>query len=103
MNLKELHELARYNKDFDDFKAKIDEKFNGTPTTVVDKTEYKLVKNLGLADVIGRLSFKEIEMLVQLKHCDDSDYGNDEKRCAELIEATRNKVGYTKDDVKDYL
>lgn len=55
MNLKELHELARYNKDFDDFKAKIDEKFNGTPTTVVDKTEYKLVKNLGLADVGKRI------------------------------------------------
>lgn len=55
---------------------------------------------LNLSAVIGRLSFKEIEMLVQLKHYDDSDYGNDGKRCAELIEATRNKVGYTKEDVK---
>ena len=60
-------------------------------------------KALSLLGVIGRLSFKEIEMLVQLKHFDDSDYGNDDKRCAELIEATRNKVGYTKDDVKVYL
>ena len=58
---------------------------------------------LDLFGVIGRLSFKEIEMLVQLKHYDDSDYGNNEKRCSELIEATRNKVGYTKDDVKAYL
>jgi hypothetical protein len=58
---------------------------------------------LDLLGVIGRFSFKEIEMLVQLKHYDDSDYGNDEKKCAELIEATRNKVGYTKDDVKAYL
>ena len=51
----------------------------------------------------GTLDFKEIEMLVQLKHSDDWEYGNDEKRCAELIEETRNKVGYTKDDVKAYL
>ena len=58
---------------------------------------------LDLFGVICRLSFKEIEMLVQLKHYDDSDYGNNEKKCAELIEATRNKVGYTKDDVKAYL
>ena len=58
---------------------------------------------LDLLGVIGRLSFKEIEMLVQLKHSDDWEYGNDEKRCAELIEATRSKVGYTKDDVKSYL
>lgn len=58
---------------------------------------------MDLLNVIGGLSFKEIEMLVQLKHYDDSDYGNDEKRCAELIEATRNKIGYTKDDVKAYL
>lgn len=56
-----------------------------------------------LLDVVSKLSFREIEMLVQLNHYDDSDYGNDEKRCAELIEATRNKVGYTKDDVKKYL
>ena len=58
---------------------------------------------LDLLGVIGRLSFQEIEMLVQLKHYDDSDYGNDEKRCAELIEATRNKIGYTKNDVTAYL
>lgn len=56
-----------------------------------------------LLGVIGRLSFEEIEMLVKLKHYDDSSYGNDEKRCDELIEATRNKVGYTKHDVKSYL
>jgi hypothetical protein len=58
---------------------------------------------LDLFGVIGKLSFKEIEMLVKLNHSDDSDYGNDKKRCAELIEATRNKVGYTKDDIEAYL
>ena len=58
---------------------------------------------LRLFGVIGRLSFREIEMLVQLKHSEDWEYGNDEKRCKELIEATRNRIGYTEADVKDYL
>ena len=58
---------------------------------------------LDLLGVIGRLSFKEIEMLVQLKHYDDWEYGNDENRCKELVEETRNKIGYTEDDVKAYL
>lgn len=56
-----------------------------------------------LLGVVGRLSFKEIEALVQLKHSDDWEYGNDEKRCKELVEATRNKIGYTEADVKKYL
>ncbi len=58
---------------------------------------------LDLLGVIGRLSFKEIEMLVQLNHSDDWEYGNNEKRCKELVEATRNKIGYTEADVKAYL
>ena len=58
---------------------------------------------LRLFSVIGRLSFREIEMLVQLKHSEDWEYGNDEKRCKELIEATRNRIGYTEADVKAYL
>lgn len=58
---------------------------------------------LDLLGVIGRISFKEIEALVQLKHSDDWEYGNDEKRCRELVEATRNKIGYTEADVKAYL
>lgn len=58
---------------------------------------------LRLFDVIGRLSFREIEVLVQLKHSEDWEYGNDEKRCKELIEATRNRIGYTEADVKAYL
>lgn len=58
---------------------------------------------LRLFGVIGRLSFKEIEALVQLKHSDDWEYGNDEKRCKELVEATRNKIGYTESDVKACL
>ena len=58
---------------------------------------------LRLFGVVGRLSFREIEMLVQLKHSEDWEYGNDEKRCKELIEATRNRIGYTEADVKAYL
>lgn len=58
---------------------------------------------LRLFGVIGRLSFREIEMLVQLKHSEDWEYGNDEKRCKELIEDTRNRIGYTEADVKAYL
>lgn len=58
---------------------------------------------LRLFGVIGRLSFREIEMLVQLKHSEDWEYGNDENRCKELIEATRNRIGYTEEDVKAYL
>src|SRR5690606_14115883 len=41
---------------------------------------------LDLFGVIGRLSFKEIERLVQLNHYDDWEYGNNKKRCKELIE-----------------
>jgi hypothetical protein len=58
---------------------------------------------LDLFGIIGRLSLKEIEMLVKLNHYNDSDYGNDKKKCAELIEATRKKVGYTKKDIEAYL
>ena len=58
---------------------------------------------LRLFGVVGRLSFREIEVLVQLKHSEDWEYGNDEKRCKELIEATRNRIGYTEADVKAYL
>jgi len=64
----------------------------------------ELVKNnCDLPVVINRLDFKEIESLVQQIHFEDSDYGNDEKRCAELIEKTRNKIGYTSKDVQAYL
>ena len=58
---------------------------------------------IDLVGFIGRLSFEEIESLVKLKHYNDSDYGNNKKQCEELIEATRNKVGYTSDDVNAYL
>jgi len=53
--------------------------------------------------ISGKLSFREIEMLVQLLHSYDWEYGNDEDRCRELLEATRNKIGYTEADVKAYL
>lgn len=66
----------------------------------VEEAHQQLIEVCG---IIGKLSFKEIEVLVQLKHYDDSDYGNDDERCAALIEQTRNKVGYTKQDVKKYL
>ena len=64
MDLKELHELALYNKDYDNFKAQIDQKFNGTPITAIDKTEYKLVKNLGLGGVSGSSLPLKIERVI---------------------------------------
>jgi len=45
MNLKQIHNLARWYKSYNDFKSQVDKYFNGTPETVVDKTEYKVVKN----------------------------------------------------------
>ena len=50
MDLKEVFHIARSFKDYDDFKAFIDQEFNGTPTTVVDNTQYELV-TLGLPPV----------------------------------------------------
>ena len=63
----------------------------------------QLLKDCSIPVVISRLNFKQIESLVQLVHFADSDYGNNKKQCAELIEKTRNKIGYTKEDVKAYL
>ena len=51
-----------------------------------------------LADVISRLSLIEIENAVQLLHYEDDEYGNTKARCEELLEQTRNKIGYTKAD-----
>lgn len=45
MNLKQIHDLARWFKSYREFKSQVDKYFNGTPETVVDDTEYKLVKN----------------------------------------------------------
>ena len=53
--------------------------------------------------IAGNLSFYEIENLVQLIHADDWSYGNSKKHCEELVEKTRNKIGYNKDDVKKHL
>lgn len=58
---------------------------------------------IDLWNVVGKLSLKEIEMVVKLKHYDDWVFGNDNKKCEELIEETRNRIGYTKNDVKKYL
>jgi len=44
MNLKQIHDLARMNKSYSDFKSQVDKYFNGTPETVVDNTVYKVVK-----------------------------------------------------------
>jgi hypothetical protein len=46
------------------------------------------------------LDLIEVEKIVQLLHSEDWEFGNTKKRCAELIENTRNKVGYTKEDVR---
>jgi hypothetical protein len=59
--------------------------------------------NCTIFDVISRLDFKEIEDLVQLVHAEDWEYGNSEERCAELVEKTRNRIGYTKEDVRACL
>jgi len=45
MNLKQIHDLARMNKSYSEFKSQVDKYFNNTPETVVDDTVYKVVKN----------------------------------------------------------
>lgn len=55
-----------------------------------------------LLGIISKLDFDEIESLVQMKHFDDSDYGNSPKECKKLIENTRKQVGYTKQDLIKY-
>ena len=56
-----------------------------------------------IKELLSKLSFKEIEMTVQMKHFNDSDFGNSKAECEKLIEKTRNKIGYTKEDVEKYL
>jgi hypothetical protein len=54
MNLKQIHDLARWYKSYNDFKSQVDKYFNGTPETVVDKTEYKVVKNNNVINGLKR-------------------------------------------------
>ena len=65
------------------------------------ETAEKKIKEL--QPISGRLDFREIENLVLLKHFDDDEYGNSERECSELIENSRKKIGYNKNDVKKYL
>lgn len=54
MSLMQIHDLARCYKDYREFKSQVDRYFNGTPETLVDNTQYKLVKNnIALDDVIS--------------------------------------------------
>jgi hypothetical protein len=43
---------------------------------------------------------KKIEPLVKLLHAEDWEFGNSEDECKRLIEATRNKIGYSKKDLE---
>lgn len=50
----------------------------------------------------SKLSLKEIENLVKTHHYEEGHINSRYSR-EERIEATRNKIGYTKEDVKKYL
>ena len=45
MELRKVFNLARSFKDYDDFKSSIDLYFNETPPTIIDNTQYELVKS----------------------------------------------------------
>ena len=72
MDLKEVFHIARSLKDYDDFKAFIDQEFNGTPTTVVDNTQYELV-TLGLPPVVCSHESYAYTLNNYAKICDDCD------------------------------
>jgi hypothetical protein len=42
------------------------------------------------------INLQEVEILVRVFHNDDEIYGNSEEECEELLEQTRNKIGYSK-------
>lgn len=42
------------------------------------------------------INLQEVEMLVRVFHNDDEIYGNTEEECEQLLEQTRNKIGYSK-------
>jgi hypothetical protein len=44
MNLKQIHDLARWHSSYSEFKSAVDKRFNGTPETAVDNTKYELVE-----------------------------------------------------------
>jgi hypothetical protein len=60
----------------------------------------KNIRELKKAIIVSKLDLKEIENVVQLLHAADWEYGNSKKRCAELVEKTRNEIGYTKEDFR---
>ena len=70
----------------------------------VNKHKQELMADelLILCGVMCSLDFQEIENLVRLKHFEDSDYGNNKERCKELLEDSRNVVGYTLKDFENY-
>ena len=42
------------------------------------------------------INLQEVEMLVRMLHSEDWEYGNTEEECEQLLEQTRNKIGYSK-------
>ena len=44
IGLVDFYHIAKLCSSYDEFKSKIDEIYNGTPLTVLDKTKYTLVK-----------------------------------------------------------
>jgi len=59
MNLEKIYSIAKNTHTFEEFKAIIDEKMTGTPTTVVSKNEFELkqVKNNVVDDVSNQREF----------------------------------------------
>jgi len=44
LNLKQIHDIAKFTNGYGEFKAAIDKKYNGTPETVMDNSDYILLK-----------------------------------------------------------
>lgn len=55
-----------------------------------------------LFSVSGILDLKQIDFAVTSKHFNDVFYGNSPEECEALINKTRAKIGYTKEDVDNY-
>ena len=75
MNLKKIHDLARWHKSYSEFKSAIDEEFNGTPVTVVDNSEYRL----------DQVKAGEDEVICKLDGCNSSQVveflGRNKRQC----------------------
>jgi len=79
----------------------ISEQYDIEESGLIEQLEWK-AKNFNCCCVMCSLDFQEIENLVRLKHFEDSDHGNNKERCKELLEDSRNVVGYTLRDFENY-